>query len=358
MKKLFFKTIRSVISLFLFIAIIIFSSLKIGFFSFIGNEPTKTETLLYLMSLEHRVLHNAMEFEKRSISKELIELFTNVNVTDMKTLLISGVPGLYVMSPKIILAGEGSDFTNLPIESPPPPDFYEEIETEAPKEHVIQTDDFKVLIYHSHTWESFLPLLDGVKDPNQASHREKNITLVGKRLGEKLEEKGIKTLVDTTDIQAILKQNNKEYYQSYEASREQVTKVMKQNDSIQLVFDLHRDSQRKQVTTTTIEGETYAKSIFVIGTGHKNYDKNLQFAKNLESLLQKKYPTLSRGIYEKPKQGGNNGVYNQDLIDKGLLIEIGGVDNTLEELYRTADAMAEIISEYYWSEIEVKEVNK
>src|SRR5699024_4316997 len=194
----------------------------------------------------------------------------------------------YVASPKIILAGEGSDFTNLPIESLPPPDFYEEGEQEDNVEELqenyqeIKNDDYQVYIYHSHTRESFLPLLDGIEDPNLASHREKNITLLGKRLGEKLEEKGIKTLVDMTDIQSILKQKKQNYYMSYEASREQVTEVMKKNKSIQFVFDLHRDSQRKKVTTTTIDGKNYAKSIFVVGTGHAQFEKNLQFAKKIE----------------------------------------------------------------------------
>jgi len=30
------------------------------------------------------------------------------------------------------------------------------------------------------------------------------------------------------------------------------------------------------------------------------------------------------------------------------LIEFGGYDNTLEELYRTADVVAEVFSEFYW----------
>ena len=39
---------------------------------------------------------------------------------------------------------------------------------------------------------------------------------------------------------------------------------------------------------------------------------------------------------------GNNGVYNQDLSDNAMLIEIGGVDNTFEEMYLTVDAFADV----------------
>ena len=31
-----------------------------------------------------------------------------------------------------------------------------------------------------------------------------------------------------------------------------------------------------------------------------------------------------------------------------MLIEIGGVDNTFEEMYLTADAFADVFSEFYW----------
>lgn len=45
---------------------------------------------------------------------------------------------------------------------------------------------------------------------------------------------------------------------------------------------------------------------------------------------------------------GDNGVYNQDLTDRALLLEFGGVDNNLEELQRAANAAADVFSEMYW----------
>lgn len=50
------------------------------------------------------------------------------------------------------------------------------------------------------------------------------------------------------------------------------------------------------------------------------------------------------------KQGGagQNGVYNQDLSGNSMLLEIGGVDNTFEEMYMTVDAFTEVFSEFYW----------
>jgi stage II sporulation protein P len=63
--------------------------------------------------------------------------------------------------------------------------------------------------------------------------------------------------------------------------------------------------------------------------------------------LDKKYPGLSRGIFEQ-KGKGVNGVYNQDLSNNAMLIEFGGVDNNLDELKNTVAAVSDVFSEYYW----------
>jgi len=52
----------------------------------------------------------------------------------------------------------------------------------------------------------------------------------------------------------------------------------------------------------------------------------------------------------KPKTAGTNGVYNQDLASHALVIEIGGIENTLDEMYNTADVLADIFAEYYWQD--------
>ncbi|HEY4552845.1 MAG TPA: stage II sporulation protein P [Bacillaceae bacterium] len=349
------KSSASIIAVFCLISIIAVSSVKVSFLSLMGNSHSKADSFLYMMSMENHSFQSVLpqSFE-RSLAREAFELMTNLNVTDMKTFLISEIPGLAASSPKILVAGDGTDFTNLPIESPPPPDFgLVEEEEQDPHVQPVQEkemSDHIAFIYHSHNRESYLPLLPGVTNPNHASNKEKNVTMLGRRLGEKLEDKGIKTLVDTTDFQSLLAKRNMNYYQSYAVSREVVVETMKQNKDVQLFFDIHRDAQRKNVTTTTLNGKEYAKSLFVIGTGHPHFSKNLELAKKLHLIMNRKYPGISRGVMEKPRENGNNGIYNQDLSENALVIEIGGVDNNLEELNRTVDALADVISEYYWGE--------
>ncbi|WP_245976790.1 stage II sporulation protein P [Oceanobacillus arenosus] len=51
-------------------------------------------------------------------------------------------------------------------------------------------------------------------------------------------------------------------------------------------------------------------------------------------ILKNKYPGVSSGI--RMTEGPDRGIYNQDLFPNTLLIQIGGVDNTLEEEYKGA----------------------
>nr|WP_239534575.1 stage II sporulation protein P [Priestia taiwanensis] len=228
--------------------------------------------------------------------------------------------------------------SNKPTETPPP----------------TQTTSGKkvAFIYHSHSRESFLPLLPGVTNPDHASSPKANVSLLGERLKSELEKHGIGAEQDKTDIVQLLLNNKLTYGSSYTMSRKVVQEAMKTNNDIQYLIDIHRDSARKNSTTVEINGQTYAKVYFVVGMDNKNYATNLNLATSIHNELNKKYKGISRDVYKKSRKMGN-GIYNQDLSPNSLLIEIGGVDNTLDELYRTVDLLAEIISDYYWKDAKV-----
>ena len=42
----------------------------------------------------------------------------------------------------------------------------------------------------------------------------------------------------------------------------------------------------------------------------------------------------------------------ENRISNAMLIEVGGVDNTLDELYNTIDVLTEAFSKYYWNDAE------
>lgn len=204
-----------------------------------------------------------------------------------------------------------------------------------------------VYIYHSHNREAFVPYLKDIEQPEEAYHAEANITLVGKMLGRALERRGVGTTVDSTDIVQELGVRGLNYGSSYHISGEYVKTAQKKNKDLEIFLDVHRDSLRKASTTLEIDGEDYARLLFVVGTGHENFEKNLAFSEGLHNLFAAQYPGLSKGILKKDGSQGN-GVYNQHLSPKSVIVEIGGVDNTAEELHRTVEVLADVLSDYYW----------
>ena len=204
-----------------------------------------------------------------------------------------------------------------------------------------------VHLYFTHTRESYLPYLDGVTNPDSAMHSEVNVTKVGDMVKRNLEDQGIGTSIDKTDVIQTLNNKGLDYWAAYQESRPLVQAAMTSNKDLLYLVDIHRDSQRRAVTTGTINGKSYAKLAFVVGEEHPNYEQNLKVATELHKLLEANYNGISRGVIAK-KGSGTNGKFNQDLSSNAMLLEFGGVDNTFEELERSAQVFAEVFAEYYW----------
>lgn len=163
-------------------------------------------------------------------------------------------------------------------------------------------------------------------------------------LKEQLEKLGIKTIVEETNISEILKNNNWNYDQSYKASRINLEKIKQTYPSIKIFIDLHRDALKHQQSTTTINEKDYAKVLFVIGKEHENYQKNLEYTETINNILKQKYPEITKGILQK-EGPGVNGIYNQDLSENIILLEVGANENTIEEVTNTLDIISQVIKE-------------
>ena len=99
----------------------------------------------------------------------------------------------------------------------------------------------------------------------------------------------------------------------------------------------------QEVTTITIDGSEYARIVLVVSKTSNNYEVNKAFAYRIHEKLEQRYPGLSRGVSEKGENPQNT--YNQDVLDHSVLLNIGGVENTLEESFRTTDALAKVLKE-------------
>ena len=137
---------------------------------------------------------------------------------------------------------------------------------------------------------------------------------------------GYKTIVEEESIKDILNKNNWKYYNSYKASRILLENSIVTYPTLKYFIDIHRDSLPRSKTTITINNKDYAKVLFI------------------NNKLNEKYMGLCKGILK--KQGrGVNGVYNQDFNNKTILIEIGGYENTPNEVLNSALAFADVFME-------------
>lgn len=225
------------------------------------------------------------------------------------------------------------------------PDFEALLEAGAP----IEKADFSeptVLIFHTHTTESYLQVDDGVfyKDyETRSADPGRNMVRVGDELCRVLEENGVGVIHDTNIYD--------EYYNgAYARSRKTVLEYLEKYPSIQIVLDVHRDAIYYSDTvrckpTAVIGGEKAAQVMIITGaeegqiTDFPDWEENLKFALALQKEAQEKYEGLMRPVYFCQRK------YNMDTAKCSLLLEIGSDANTLEEACRSARMIGEALCE-------------
>lgn len=196
-----------------------------------------------------------------------------------------------------------------------------------------------VYIYNSHQKEAYS------REYLEEHNIIPDVLMASNMLKDKLENIGIKSIVEQNDITAYMKENNLNHAGSYKASRYFLTSAINNYSDAKLYIDLHRDAVTHSASTTTIDNKPCAKVLFVIGLENPNYQENLNIVTKLNNIILEKYSSLTRGIMKK-KGSGVNGIYNQDLNSNVILIEIGGNENNIEEVNNTLDLIAIVIGEY------------
>lgn len=195
-----------------------------------------------------------------------------------------------------------------------------------------------IYIYNSHQTEQYSPSTFAEVSVNPT------VMMADYILEEVFNNNGLYTLVEEASIKTILNSNKWNYARSYMASRLLMDAAKKNNPSLKYFIDVHRDSLSKDKTTVKIGEKSFAKTIFLIGLENDNYLENLEFTEKINNKMNEKYPGLSKGIYKKGGEGVN-GVYNQDFSKYTILLEIGGVDNTTDEVLNSSLAFAECFME-------------
>lgn len=211
-------------------------------------------------------------------------------------------------------------------------DYISDMNPEQNKEEPI------VYIYNTHQTEEYN--LNSVLDYSI----KPNVMIASYIMREKLNEIGIDSLVETNNMKNYLDKYNYKYNMSYHASEYFARLKQQEYPSIKYMIDIHRDSAKLGTTLLNTGTKRYAKVLYVVGLEHTTAENNIGFAEKLHEKTENELRGLSRGISYKTGPAVN-GIYNQNLNGKSVLIEIGGVDNTIEEVNNTIEVLVKIIKE-------------
>lgn len=212
---------------------------------------------------------------------------------------------------------------------------------------IVDKNKPSVLIFHTHTSETY-ELLDrgfysNARGPRSENSKE-NMIRVGEEICKVLNSRGIKTIHDKTVYDGF-------YNGAYERSREGITKILKENPSIKVVLDVHRDAIYLKDGTRIkpvieIYGKKAAQIMILTGCEDGNvknfpqWEKNLAFAVQLQNKISKDNPKLLRPLMF------CNRKYNMHLTPCSLLVEFGTDANTLAEAVYSAELFAESLADY------------
>ncbi|MCR4398194.1 MAG: stage II sporulation protein P [Firmicutes bacterium] len=193
-------------------------------------------------------------------------------------------------------------------------------------------------IYHTHARESFLPELpeSDVLNPDDAHSSDPafNVIRLGRETAYTLNAKfGVGTVhsPEIHDLEGKLG--------AYIRSETTVRSMIGKYPSVKVLLDMHRDSQPRERTTVEFKGGTYARVMVVVGTDNPSWRENERFGTELLRTLDGLVPGISSGVYPKP------GDFNQGYCSGALILEVGGVENTLEECLRTCRVIAQAVAE-------------
>jgi len=245
-------------------------------------------------------------------------------------------PGLlFILVTLVVVAVVGARFLGFYPESeekmPGPPQ--KAGHEEAPPEGPVVDPTPKVLVFHSHASENYHP-----KDSHTTGQVPGDVVEVGRAFVAKLQSLGVTALHDTT------LHDKPRYSEAFINSDRMVEAALKEQPQIQMVLDIHRDGLQdkpENYTRTDVQGQPVAKILFVVGDkDNTRVEENLRFAQKISDALEARYPGVSRGVRVFKSD------YSGELHPNSVMVLIGDWrGNTLEEAIRSAELLAEVISQ-------------
>ena len=232
------------------------------------------------------------------------------------------------------------DFLSFSIKNTYQKSFYEKENIKTLNNKLVYQDKKPIIyIYNTHSNEEYS------YQKNDIYNIVPTVKTADYILKNELNNLGIDSLIEDRNVTEYLNKENLPYSSSYLISRKFLEEKAFENKDLKYFIDLHRDSVKRSITTIEINEVSYARIMFLLGLENPNYQENKKLMISLNNYLEENYPGLSRGIYEK-KGVGVNGVYNQDFSPNVFLIEVGGYENTIEEVANSLKLIANCLYDY------------
>lgn len=209
------------------------------------------------------------------------------------------------------------------------------------------TDSPQVLIYHTHTSESYIDedvdfFYSGYYSRTQ--NTDFNVVAVGEAITSTLKRNGISVVHDKTV-------HDSTYNGSYDRSVQTVESNMDKYKDIKVVLDIHRDAigteECKIKPVFTYKDKKAAQIMILSGCdtdgerGFENWQNNLNFALKIQNTAEKMYPGMTRPI------SFDYFAYNEYVCDGSLLIEVGTEANSIDEAVYAGQLLGNVLSEVF-----------
>lgn len=209
-----------------------------------------------------------------------------------------------------------------------------------------ELDGPKVLVFHTHSNEMYAD--SNPDDPMDG------VFGAGALLADILTHQyGLETLHHTGRYDIV--DGKSQIPGAYERMEPAITQILRDNPSIQLVIDLHRDGLREGVPpmVTDIDGKRTARIMFlngmcrlrsqgvltpVAGLANPYLSENMALSFQLQLEANHLYPNLTRKVYLKAYR------YSLHMLPKSMLVEVGAQNNTKAEAFNAMPPLAEVIA--------------
>ncbi|WP_406677949.1 stage II sporulation protein P [Moorella sp. ACPs] len=190
-----------------------------------------------------------------------------------------------------------------------------------------------VAIYNTHNAESYQPSEGQAKFPGKNG----GVSQVAAVLAETLSKDYGVPVVRSTTIH-----DYPDFTRSYANSEKTLKRMLAENPSVLVALDIHRNAGLPAPPVVEINNQKVAQVLIIVGSNarleHPNWRQNEAFAQRVAKKMDEFYPGLCLGVRVQ------EGRYNQHLLPRALLLEIGSDNNTLEEAERSARLVARVLA--------------